>query len=48
MAGLAFEVFLDTGIVVPPVPISAQKWNPPQRALRPALRRNVARESILV
>jgi predicted nucleotidyltransferase len=46
LSGLAFDVFLDTGILIQPVPISAQNWADPERFPRPSFLRNVAREGI--
>lgn len=48
LAGLAFDVLMDTGILVQPVPISAQDWRHPEQTLRPGFLRNVAREGIAV
>jgi uncharacterized protein len=46
LSGLAFDVFLDTGILIQPVPISSENWANPDRFPRPGFLRNVAREGI--
>ena len=46
LSGLAFDVFLETGILIQPVPISSENWVNPDRFLRPSFLRNVAREGI--
>ena len=48
LAGLAFDVLMDTGILVQPVPISTLDWTHPERFPRPGFLRNVAREGIAV
>lgn len=44
--GLAFEVFMDTNILIQPVVISLHNWFHPERFLRPGFLRNVAQEGI--
>lgn len=46
LSGLAFDVFLETGILIQPVPISTQNWSDPEHFPRPSFLRNVAREGI--
>jgi predicted nucleotidyltransferase len=48
LGGLAFDVLMDTGILVQPVPISTFDWKHPERFTRPGFLRNVAREGIAV
>jgi predicted nucleotidyltransferase len=48
MGGLAYDVFLDTGILIQPVPISSGDWVHPERFPRPGFLRNVTREGIRV
>lgn len=48
LAGLAFDVLMDTGILVQPVPISTLDWTHPEGFPRPGFLRNVAREGIAV
>ena len=48
LGGLAFDVFLETGILVQPVTISSGDWADPERSPRPSFLRNVAREGILL
>lgn len=44
--GLAFDVFIDTDILIQPVVIALDDWLHPERAIRPGFLRNVAREGI--
>jgi predicted nucleotidyltransferase len=46
LSGLAFSVFLETGIMIQPVPISSADWAHPERFARPSFLRNVSREGI--
>ena len=46
LAGLAFDVLMDTGILIQPVPISSHDWAHPDQFSRPGFLRNVAREGI--
>src|SRR3569833_536650 len=46
LSGLAFDVFLETGILIQPVPISSRNWANPEHFPRPSFLRNVAREVI--
>jgi predicted nucleotidyltransferase len=46
LAGLAFDVLMDTGILIQPVPISSRDWAHPDQFPRPGFLRNVAREGI--
>ena len=46
LAGLAFDVLMDTGVLIQAVPISSQDWAHPERFARPDFLRNVAREGI--
>jgi predicted nucleotidyltransferase len=48
LAGLAFDVLMETGILVQPVPIATLDWTHPERFPRPGFLRNVAREGIAV
>lgn len=48
LGGLAFDVLMDTGILVQPVPISTFDWTHPDEFPRPGFLRNVAREGIAV
>ena len=48
LAGLAFDVLMDTGILVQPVPISTFDWTHPEGFPRPGFLRNVANEGIAV
>ena len=45
-AGLAFDVLMDTGVLIQAVPISSQDWAHPEGFPRPSFLRNVARDGI--
>ena len=46
LGGVAYEVFVETGIQIQPVPISSRDWANPDRYPRPSFLRNVTREGI--
>ena len=46
MADLAFDVLLDTGINVSPLPVWLDEWEQPENYANPALLRNIAREGV--
>lgn len=46
LTGLAYDVFVDTGVMIQPVPVSSQDWADPDGFPRPSFLRNVAREGI--
>jgi uncharacterized protein len=46
LSGLAFDIFIETGIMIQPVPISSEDWANPSGFARPSFIRNVAREGI--
>ena len=48
LAGLAFDVLMETGILVQPVPISTLDWTHPEQFPRPSFLRKVAKEGIAV
>jgi len=48
LSELAYEVFLERGILVQPVPISLRDWLNPERFPRPEYLRNVARDGIVL
>lgn len=48
LAELAYDVFLESGILVQPVPISLGHWLHPERFPRPGFLRNVARDGIVL
>jgi predicted nucleotidyltransferase len=48
LAGLAFPVFVDTGIMIQPVPIALEDWLNPDDYLRPGFLKNIAREGIVL
>lgn len=48
LADLAYEVFLESGILIQPVPVSLTHWRHPDGFPRPGFLRNVAREGIVL
>lgn len=46
MADVAYDVLLDTGINISPLPIWLDQWDHPERFANPALLRNIAREGV--
>lgn len=46
MSDVAFDVLLDTGIRVQPLPVWDDEWRHPERYPNPELLRNIAREGI--
>ncbi|MCP5143097.1 MAG: nucleotidyltransferase domain-containing protein [Gammaproteobacteria bacterium] len=46
MADLAFDVLLETGVRVQPLPVWEEEWLNPERYPNPALLHNIAREGI--
>ena len=46
MADVAFDVLLETGILVSPLPIWLDEWEHPENYSNPALLRNINREGV--
>lgn len=46
MADAAFDVLLETGILISPLPIWLDKWAHPESYSNPALLRNINREGV--
>lgn len=46
MADVAFDVLLDTGINISPLPVWLDEWEHPENHSNPALLRNIAREGV--
>lgn len=46
MADMAFDVLLETGILVSPLPIWVDEWDHPERYSNPSLLRNIDREGV--
>lgn len=46
LADIAFDVLLDTGIRIQPLPIWEDEWAHPEQFSNPALLRNIEREGI--
>jgi predicted nucleotidyltransferase len=43
---LAYDVLLDTGVIIQPLPVWASQWAQPESYTNPQLLRNVARDGI--
>ena len=48
MADVAFDVLLDTGINIAPLPVWLDEWEHPSRHANPALLENIAREGVML
>jgi predicted nucleotidyltransferase len=48
MADVAYDVLLETGINIAPLPIWTDEWENPETYSNPALLRNIAREGVRV
>jgi predicted nucleotidyltransferase len=48
LAELAYEVFLERGVQIQPVPISLRDWLHPEGFMRPGFLRNIARDGIIL
>ncbi|MDO5102033.1 MAG: nucleotidyltransferase domain-containing protein [Lautropia sp.] len=48
MADTAFDVLLETGILISPLPLWLDEWEQPDNHTNPALLRNIAREGVPV
>lgn len=46
LADLAYDVLLETGVRIQPLPIWEDEWNHPERSTNPRLLRNIEREGI--
>lgn len=46
MAGIAFDVLLDTGILVEALPLWEEEWEHPEQFNNPALLENIRREGV--
>jgi uncharacterized protein len=46
LSGLAYDVYLKTGVMIQPVPISSDDWADPDHFVRPSFLRNITREGI--
>ncbi|MEY2341472.1 nucleotidyltransferase domain-containing protein [Acidithiobacillus sp. IBUN Pt1247-S3] len=46
MADIAFDVLLETGILISPLPIWLAEWEHPENYSNPALLRNIDREGV--
>lgn len=48
MANFAYDVLLETGINISPLPVWQDEWEHPENAANPSLLRNIAREGIRI
>ena len=46
MADVAFDVLLETGVSISPLPVWLDEWEQPETYSNPALLRNIAREGV--
>ena len=46
MAGIAFDVMLETGILIDPLPLWEEGWRHPERFNNPALIENIRRDGV--
>ena len=46
MAGLAFDVMLETGVLVDPIPLWEDEWTHPERFSNPALIEHIRRDGV--
>ena len=46
MAGIAFDVMLETGILIDPLPLWEDEWMHPERFSNPALIENIRRDGV--
>lgn len=46
LADLAYEVLLDTGVLIQPLPVWEDEWDHPERHVNPALLRNISRDGV--
>jgi predicted nucleotidyltransferase len=46
LGGIAYDVFVETGVLIQPVPISTEHWTDPESFPRPSFLRNLTREGI--
>ncbi|AUB83112.1 nucleotidyltransferase domain-containing protein [Candidatus Thiodictyon syntrophicum] len=48
MAGIAFDVMLETGVLIDPIPLWEEEWNHPERFSNPALIANIRRDGVIL
>lgn len=48
MADIAYDVLLETGINISPLPVWLDEWEHPENYSNPALLRNIANEGIVI
>lgn len=46
MADIAYDVLLETGVLIQPLPIWVEEWEHPEEYINPALLKNIAQEGI--
>jgi hypothetical protein len=48
MADIAFDVLLETGVLISPLPIWSDEWEHPENYSNPALLHNIERDGIRI
>jgi predicted nucleotidyltransferase len=48
LADIAYDVLLETGVLVPPLPVWEDEWEHPEHHRSPTLIRNIQREGVLL
>jgi predicted nucleotidyltransferase len=46
LADIAYDVLLETGVLIQPLPVWRDEWEHPERAANPQLINNIAREGV--
>lgn len=46
LADIAYDVLLETGVLIQPLPVWEDEWEHPERYTNPALLRNIDREGV--
>ncbi len=46
LADIAYDVLLETGVLVQPLPVWEDEWGHPERFINPSLIRNINREGV--
>lgn len=48
MADVAYDVLLETGVLIQPLPIWEEEWAHPEAFMNPALLRNISRDGVRI
>lgn len=46
LADIAYDVLLETGVLIQPLPVWEDEWEHPERSTNPALLRKISREGV--